>query len=109
MSTKYETRLTIHKTKDILFEISKIITISQKSRDKWMTNPVIHDFVILVFVYVKLIKSKGLKKRGIDSLLQLFNERMPEHKEYFEKNDVICESYKFTNKIVNYFCNKYRK
>lgn len=50
-----------------------------------------------------------LKKRGIDSLLQLFNERMPEHKEYFEKNDVICESYRFTNKIVNYFCNKYRK
>lgn len=108
-SLKAPYHVTIHKTKDILFEISKIKTISQKSRDKWMTNPVIHDFVILVFVYVKLIKSKGLKKRGIDSLLQLFNERMPEHKEYFEKNDVICESYRFTNKIVNYFCNKYRK
>ena len=108
-SLKAPYHVTIHKTKDILFEISKIKTISQKSRDKWMTNPVIHDFVILVFVYVKLIKSKGLKKRGIDSLLQLFNERMPEHKEYFEKNDAICESYKFTCKIVNYFCNKYRK
>ena len=74
-----------------------------------MSNPVIHDFVILVFVYVKLIKSPGLKQKGIESLLHLFNERIPLHKDFFEKNDTICESYKFTAKIVNYFCNKYRK
>ena len=30
-------------------------------------------------------------------------------KEYFEKNNTITESYKFTSKIVSYFCNKYRK
>ena len=108
-SLKAPFHVTIHKTKDILFEISKIKGISANAREKWMSNPVIHDFVILVFVYVKLIKSPGIKQKGIDNLHWLFNERMPKHKEYFEKNNTITESYKFTSKIVNYFCNKYRK
>ncbi len=108
-SLKAPYHVTIHKTKEIQFEISKIKTISQNAKDKWMTNPVIHDFVILVFVFVKLIKSTGIKQSGINNLHWLFNERMLKHKEYFLKNNSIVESYKFTSKIVNYFCNKYRK
>lgn len=108
-SLKAPYHVTIHKTKDIQFEISKIKGISSNAREKWMSNPVLHDFVILVFVYVKLIKSSGIKKKGIEHLLWLFNNRMLEHKEYFDKNNTITESYKFTAKIVNFFCNKYRK
>ena len=108
-SLKAPYHITIHKTKEIQFEISKIKTISQNAKDKWMANPVIHDFVILVFVFVKLIKSVGIKQSGINNLHWLFNERMLKHKEYFLKNNSIIESYKFTSKIVNYFCNKYRK
>ena len=67
-----------------------------------MANPVIHDFVILVYVYLRLIKSHGIKQSGIDNLHWLFNE-------YFQKNNTITESYNFVVKIVNYFCNKYRK
>lgn len=74
-----------------------------------MENPVIHDFVILVYVYLRLIKSPGIKQSGINNLHWLFNERMLKHKEYFEKNNTIKESYNFVAKIVNYFCNKYRK
>lgn len=108
-SLKAPYTLTIHKTKDILFEISKIKTISQNSREKWMANPVIHDFIILVFVYLKLIKSPGIKQSGIDKLHWLFNERMLKHQEYFKNNNTITESYHFVSKIVDYFCNKYRK
>lgn len=108
-SLKAPYQLSIHKTKEIQFEISKIKTISQNAREKWMNNPVIHDFVILVFVFLKLIKSPGIKQTGIDDLKWLFNDRMPRHKDYFSKNDSIIESYKFTAKIVNYFCNKFRK
>lgn len=68
---------------EIQFEISKIKTISQNAKDKWMANPVIHDFVILVFVFVKLIKSVGIKQSRINNLHWLFNERMLKHKEYF--------------------------
>ena len=48
-----------------------------------MNNPVIHDFIILVFVFLKLIKSDGIKQARINELKHLFNERMPRHKEYF--------------------------
>lgn len=108
-SLKAPYQIKIHKTKEILFEISKIKTISSNAWDKWMANPVIHDFVVLIFVYVKLIKSAGVKQSGINNLLWLFNERMIKHKEYFLKNNSILESYRFTVKIVNYLCNKYRK
>lgn len=108
-SLKAPYHVTIHKTKEIQLEVSKIKTLSANSREKWMTNPVIHDFVVLVFVFVKLIKSAGIKKAGIDNLHWLFNERMLEHKDYFAKNSSITESYNFTSKVVNYFCNKYRK
>lgn len=40
-SLKAPYHVTIHKTKEIQFEISKIKTISQNAKDKWMTNPVI--------------------------------------------------------------------
>lgn len=108
-SLKFPYHITIHKTKEILFEISKIKTISANSKEKWMRNPVIHDFVVLVFVFLRIVKSKGIKLSTISKLLWLFNERMPRNKSYFEKNNVIIECYKFTSKIVNYFCNKYRK
>lgn len=108
-SLKAPYHIQIHKTKEIQFEISKIKTISSNTREKWMRNPIIHDFVVLVYVFVKLIKSEGIKQSGIENLHWLFNERMLKNKEYFSKNASITESYHFTSKIVNYFCNKYRK
>ena len=74
-----------------------------------MQNPVIHDFTILVFVYLQIIKSSGIKEKGIEQLNYLFNERMVKKKEYFEKNNSIVECYRFTQKVVSTFCNKYRK
>lgn len=108
-SLKAPYHVKIRKTKEIQFEVSKIKTISPNTREKWMKNPVIHDFVILVFVFLKLTKSVGIKQSGIKELQWLFNERMPKHKEYFSKNSTIMESYRFTSRIVNYFCNKFRK
>lgn len=102
-------RVTIHKTKEIQHEISKIKSISKNVRMKWMENPVIHDFVVLVFVFVRLTKSAGIKQKGIENLNWLFNERMIKHKDFFIKNASITESYRFTSKVVNYFCNKYHK
>lgn len=85
-SIKLPYNVVLHKNKDIMFEVSKINAISEKSRTTLMRNPVIHDFVILVYVYLNVIKSNGVKQKGIEQLKWLFDERMLQHKEYFEKN-----------------------
>jgi len=108
-SLKAPYNVTIHKTKEIQTELARIKTISANQREKWMSNPVIHDFVCLIYVYVRLIKSTGIKQRGVDELQKLFKERMLSHKEYFEKNDTIIESYRFVDRVITYFLNKYRK
>lgn len=53
-----------------------------------MQNPVIHDFVILVYVYLNVIKSTDIKRKGIEQLKWLFEDRMLAHKDYFEKIQV---------------------
>lgn len=108
-SLKAPYNVTFHKNKDIIFHVSKIKTISEKSRGTWMANRVVHDFIILVFVYLNVIKSEGIKKHGIQELKWLFDERMLKNKEYFEKNTSIRECYAFVHKCVTTFCNKYRK
>ena len=53
-------------------------------------------YMILSFLYMyylRLIKSTGIKQSGINNLHWLFNERMLRHKEYFDKNNTIKESY----------------
>lgn len=108
-SIKAPYNVSLHKNRDILFKISKIKTISEKSRNTWMQNPVIHDFIILVYVYLNVIKSDGIKQHGINRLKGLFEDRMLLHKEYFEKNVSIKECYRFVSKVVSTFCNQYRK
>ena len=74
-----------------------------------MQNPVIHDFIILVYVYLNVIKSDGIKQNGINELKWLFDDRMLKNKAYFENNNSIREAYLFVHKCVTFFCNKYRK
>ena len=72
-----------------------------------MQNPVVHDFIILVYVYLNVIKSDGLKKHGIQELKWLFDDRMVKNSEYFEKNTSIRECYTFVHKCVTSFCNMF--
>ena len=105
LKAPYNVRL--HKNKDILFQVSRIKAISEKSRKTWMQNPVVHDFIILVYVYLNVIKSDGLKKHGIQELKWLFDDRMVKNSEYFEKNTSIRECYTFVHKCVTSFCNMF--
>lgn len=74
-SLKAPYNITLHKNRDIQFQVSKIKSISEKSRNTWMQNPVIHDFVILVYVYLNVVKSEGIKQNGIRQLKWLFEEK----------------------------------
>ena len=98
-----------HKTKSVMDMISKISGISDNSRKKWLSNPVIHDFIVTVYLFLNVVKTKDAKQSGISNLDTLFHNRMPANKEYYEKNDTLKECYNFTNRAITYFCNKYRK
>lgn len=98
----------LQKNRKIAFELSKIKGLSSASREKWLSNPVVHDFIVLVYVYLKAIKSPGIKDKGIKKLQWFFNERSLAHSDYFTKNNCITHCYDFTCKIILHFCNKYR-
>lgn len=94
------------KTKELVSLFQKI-KIDPAVRNKWLENPVIHDFLALVYVYVSIIKSESMRKRGIERIMDLLDNRMRGHADYFEKNNVLTGAYNFVHKTVSYFCNKY--
>ena len=82
--------------------------ISSHARSKYMAYPVFHDFVALLFVYNDLLKeaaNRTMRDKTMHELYQFFCEkdgRILKHKEYFEKNQVITEAYKFISGVIQY-------
>lgn len=97
----------LERTKRLMEAVSKTKTDST-TREKWMKNPVIHDFLALVYVYVQSVKSDTIKQRGVNEIKELFDKRMTRHADYFEKNNTLTGAYAFVKKVVYYFCNKFR-
>lgn len=83
--------------------ISKIPTISQKVRDKKLSNPVMHDFVAMLYV-LNEIASAPVKHYTMTELKEFSEKRMILHKDYFvDKNSVIVSYYEFFKKTIDYF------
>lgn len=82
--------------------------ISLHARNKYMAYPVFHDFVALLFVYNDLLKeaaNRNMREKTMNELKCFFCEndgRMLKHKEYFGKNQVITEAYKFISGVIQY-------
>ena len=97
----------IHKTRDIMDVLKKVKGLKTSDKDK-MTNPVIHDFVVLIFVYNDILNyptNRKLREVGMSQVKNLFENIMPRHKDYFIKNDVLCENYRFICMIIKYIGN----
>lgn len=97
----------ITKTKDIMNRISKIKGVTTNNKKK-MENPLIHDFVVLLFVYNDILSNKAnqhLRDKGMNNIRTLFCDRMLRHQEYFEKNDALKSSYEFVRIIINHLSN----
>lgn len=65
--------------------LSKIDGISRKARGNRMKNPVMHDFVVTLYVYNNIITSKKIKEITMLELKDLVDNRMTKNKYYFEK------------------------
>lgn len=71
-----------------------------KSRKTKLANPVIHDFVALLYLFDKVCTSPSTKAYTYNSLYHLFSDRFLRHADYFTSNASIVSSFEFVRKIV---------
>ena len=82
--------------------------ISLHACSRYMAYPAFHDFVALLFVYNDLLKeaaNRNMRDKTMDELYHFFCEkdgRVLKYKEYFEKNQVIAEAYRFISGVIQY-------
>lgn len=96
----------IKMNKEVNTFVSKIKGITPDSRKKKMSNPIVHDFVVTLFAFDKVVKSEQMKKHSMEELKELIDVRFVSNKNFFEKNDLIKSYYKFIKIIVDYFYDK---
>ncbi len=99
----------INKCMDIMDALSKSKKF-ETSYKKKMENPVIHDFVVTLFVYydaLNTVGNRGMRDRGMAEVRSLFFDTMVRNnnKEYFAKNDVLVSDYRYICQIIEYLEN----
>jgi abortive infection bacteriophage resistance protein len=93
-------------SKNIFTLSTHIPNISTKTRMKKMSNRTIHDFVALLFCFDSIVTNKNAKKRQLLKLQKLFDGRFLKHKDYFSSNSLLCSSYDFVKKVIDFFVSK---
>lgn len=84
--------------------VSQNSKIGKTQRRNCMNMQAVHDFVTLLYVIHKAVKSDGVKNKMIEELHWLVYERFPKHEEYFQKNNSLKTVYDFIKKMIdNYF------
>lgn len=101
------------KTKKLANILGKIPEFKElDNRDAMMKNPVIHDFVTLLFVYNDIMKVSATKKvrnRKMEEICHQFCDedgRIRKNKSYFDKNPYIKDAYSFICNIIKYIDKK---
>ncbi len=80
-------------------EVSQIEGISKDSRKKKLSSRFIMEFVTVLYVH-KTVTSKKIQRRRADELIELFENRMKKHEEFYSENDLIKSSYKFLYLVI---------
>ena len=101
------------KTKKLANILGKIPEFKElDNRDGMMKNPVIHDFVTLLFVYndvMKVSATKNIRNKKMEEICHQFcseDGRIRKNKSYFEKNPYIKDVYLFICSIIKYINKK---
>jgi len=89
-------------SRELKYELSEYVGLSQKTSDKRLIHPAIHDFAALLYLYHR-VTPDTTRRHVYNDLYELFNNRMLKRKEYFEKNEVIKSSYSYVAEIVNFY------
>lgn len=92
-----------HITKQIESYISKIPSLKKsKARRTKLLNPVIHDFIALLYLFDKVCTSKKTKFYTYKHLHERFHMLFPRNPNFFEGNATIVSSYEFIVKVVDF-------
>lgn len=93
----------VRANKQINTYVSKINGVKKEERIKKLKNPIIHDFVVTLYVFDYFTKNNNTKYSTFKELKDLIDTRFIENKDYFIKNQIIVTHYNFIKKIVDYF------
>lgn len=85
----------------VVAKVKKIKGISEKSRDKKLSNKFIYDFICLLYAYDEVVTSIPTKQHSYRKLDELFSNRMTRHADWFQSNNLITSSYEFAKKILD--------
>ena len=82
--------------------VKKINSITKSQRQKRLSSRPVLEFVTLIYVYDKIVNGK-VKNYRVKELNILINTRMREKSGFFYSNTLITNTYKFVNKVTDYF------
>lgn len=82
--------------------ISTVPGTGERTQAKKMKNPVVHDFVALLYVYREVVSSPRTVEHFCEELHDLFDRRMLKHADYFQKNECVTSTYQFIKKTIGY-------
>ena len=94
-------------SKQVYSYVSNIPALKKsKSKETKLANPVIHDFIAMLFLFDKVCTSSETKKHTYKTLSNLFHQKFTRNKTFFENNEIIISSYEFVVKVVDFLYQK---
>lgn len=89
-------------SKEITLAVKSIPNITTSQRQKKLSSRTVLEFVALIYLYSQVVHGE-VRKHGVKDLEDLFFERLPKKKEFFQDNEIICSTYKFCCEIIKYY------
>lgn len=93
----------ISPNKEITNFVSKLPGITKSLRGGKLKNHIVHDFTASLYVFNSIVTSENIKYHTMSELKILLEERVLKNKEYYSKNELLKDYYKFVKIIVDYF------
>ena len=93
----------LHEITDYVSLVEGIGKIARKNR---LSNRFLNDFVTLVYVHRLVVDSRQIRINRMGELKKFTDERMYEHSDYFENNEIVKSSFLFMKRIVDYTFNE---
>ena len=76
--------------------------LGKEVRRKKMSNQRFAQMMHMLYVYDRIVQSENSRNQSLSALKSLVNERMLEHRDYFESNSVIKSTYIAFRTVVNH-------